>query len=49
MGVVATKKATVTLALEEFIARRELAGLPALLREASWDPAYDHKADRRTR
>lgn len=44
-----TKKAAVTLALEEFIARREQAGMLDLLGTFEFDPTYDYKAERARR
>ena len=41
-----TKKAAVTRALEEFIARREQKKLVDLFGELDWDPGYDYKAER---
>ena len=41
-----TKKAAVTKALEEFIARRRQKRLLDLFGTLEWDPAYDYKADR---
>ncbi|MCL2317197.1 MAG: type II toxin-antitoxin system VapB family antitoxin [Actinomycetia bacterium] len=41
-----TKKAAVTVALEEFIARREQRRLLAFFGELDWDPDYDYKAER---
>ncbi len=41
-----TKKAAVTLALEEFIARREQGKIVELFGSLDWDTAYDYKADR---
>lgn len=41
-----TKKAAVTLALREFIARREQARLVELLGKLDWDPDFDYKAER---
>lgn len=41
-----TKKAAVTLALEEFIARRQQAGMIALLGTLEWNDEYDYKAAR---
>jgi hypothetical protein len=41
-----TKKAAVTRALEEFVARREQARLVELLGALEWDPAFDYKAER---
>lgn len=44
-----TKKAAVTRALEEFIARREQARMADLLGSLDWDDAYDYKAERSRR
>ncbi|MDH3524509.1 MAG: type II toxin-antitoxin system VapB family antitoxin [Acidobacteriota bacterium] len=41
-----TKKATVTRALQEFIARREQARLLDLFGALDWDPAFDYKHER---
>lgn len=41
-----TKKAAVTRALQEFIARREQARMVELFATLDWDPGYDHKAER---
>ncbi len=41
-----TKKAAVTKALEEFIARREQPALLGLFGKFDWDPEYDYKAER---
>ena len=41
-----TKKAAVTLALEEFIARRKQRGLLELMGKLKWDPGYDYKKER---
>lgn len=41
-----TKKAAVTLALEEFIARRRQRGLLELMGKLEWDPEYDFKQER---
>lgn len=41
-----TKKAAVTLALEEFIARRRQRGLLELMGKLEWDPGYDYKHER---
>ena len=41
-----TKTAGVTLALEEFIARREQRRLIELFDSLDWDPAFDYKAER---
>lgn len=41
-----TKKAAVTRALEEFIARREQKRILELFGSLDWDPDYDYKAGR---
>ena len=41
-----TKKAAVTRALEEFIARRKQKNLLELMGKLEWDSSYDYKADR---
>ena len=41
-----TKKAAVTKALQEFIARRQQRRLVELFDSLDWDPAFDHKAER---
>jgi hypothetical protein len=41
-----TKKAAVTRALEEFIARREQTRIVELFSTLDWDPDFDHKAER---
>ncbi len=41
-----TKKAAVTRALEEFIARREQARIEDLFEQLDWDAEYDYKANR---
>jgi hypothetical protein len=41
-----TKKAAVTKALEEFIARREQARVRELFGALEWDTALDYKAER---
>ena len=41
-----TKKAAVTKALEEFIARREQRDILELFGKLDWDPDYDYKAER---
>ena len=41
-----TKTAAVTLALREFIARREQARLLELFGTLEWDPGFDYKAER---
>jgi Arc/MetJ family transcription regulator len=44
-----TKKATVTKALHEFIARREQRRVAELLGKLEWDSAFDYKAERSRR
>jgi Arc/MetJ family transcription regulator len=44
-----TKKAAVTKALQEFIARRRQKGLLDLFGKLEWDPTCDHKAERMRR
>lgn len=45
-----TKKATVTVALEEFIARRAQARIvDSRGKFDDWDPDYDYKEERRSR
>lgn len=44
-----TKKATVTTALEEYIARRQQAKIIDHFGTLDWDPEYDHKVDRLSR
>jgi len=41
-----TKKAAVTIALKEFIARREQKRLLELFGNLEWDSGYDYKAER---
>jgi Arc/MetJ family transcription regulator len=41
-----TKKAAVTQALQEFIARREQKHLLELFGKLEWDDDYDYKAER---
>lgn len=41
-----TKKAAVTRALEEFIARREQKGLLELFGKLEWNPDFDYKSER---
>ena len=41
-----TKKAAVTQALIEYIARRELAKVKELFGQLEWDNNYDYKQDR---
>ena len=42
-----TKKAAVTRALQEFIARRQQRRVADLLGTLQWDAAYDYKAERK--
>ena len=44
-----TKKATVTKALQEFIARREQRRVAELFGKLEWDSAFDYKAERTRR
>jgi hypothetical protein len=44
-----TKKAAVTRALEEFIARRRQKDLVELMGKLEWDPSFDAKAERSRR
>ena len=44
-----TKKAAVTRALEEFIARRDQRKILELFGKLEWDPDYDYKEARRSR
>jgi Arc/MetJ family transcription regulator len=44
-----TKKAAVTLALEEFVARRSQKKLLDLMGQLDWDQDYDYKAERSRR
>jgi len=44
-----TKKAAVTLALEEFVARRRQKRLLELMGKFEWDPSFDIKAERSRR
>jgi Arc/MetJ family transcription regulator len=46
---VRTKKEAVTIALQEFIARREQRKLLELFGTLEWDESYDHKEGRRAR
>lgn len=41
-----TKKAAVTRALEEFIARRRQRRLLELMGKLEWEPSFDYKAER---
>jgi hypothetical protein len=44
-----TKKAAVTRALEEFIARRKQKRLVELMGKLEWDKSFDYKAERSRR
>jgi len=44
-----TKKAAVTKALQEYVARREQKHLVELFGKLEWDAGYDYKADRTRR
>jgi hypothetical protein len=44
-----TKKAAVTRALQEFIARRSQKQLIDLMGKLQWDDSYDYKAERSRR
>ena len=44
-----SKKAAVTLALKEFIARREQRRIAELLGKLAWDEGFDPKAERSRR
>jgi hypothetical protein len=44
-----TKKAAVTRALEEFIARRSQKRLGELMGKLKWDDSFDYKAERSPR
>ncbi len=44
-----TKKAAVTRALEEFIARRNQKRLVDLMGKLEWDESFDYKAERSRR
>jgi len=41
-----TKKAAVTMALQEFIARRQQKRILDLMGKLDWDESYDYKAER---
>lgn len=41
-----TKKAAVTMALQEFIARREQRRVLELVGKLDWDDSFDYKAER---
>lgn len=44
-----TKKAAVTRALEEFIARRRQKSIVELMGKLEWDESFDYKAERSRR
>jgi hypothetical protein len=44
-----TKKAAVTKALQEFIARRQQKSLLELMGKLEWNEGFDHKAERSRR
>ena len=44
-----TKKAAVTLALQEFVARREQKRLLDLVGKLEWDASFDYKTERSRR
>jgi hypothetical protein len=44
-----TKKAAVTKALEEFVARRRQKGLLELVGKLDWDSSFDYKRERSRR
>ena len=44
-----TKRAAVTKALQEFIARREQRRIAELVGELEWDASFDYKAERSRR
>ncbi len=44
-----TKKEAVSMALREFIARREQAAIVNAFGTLDWNDSYDHRADRRAR
>jgi Arc/MetJ family transcription regulator len=41
-----TKRAAVTLALKEFVARREQKKITELFGKLDWDASFDYKAER---
>ena len=41
-----TKRAAVTMALREFIARREQRGVLELMGKLDWDQSFDYKSER---
>ena len=49
IGGKATKRETVTEALQEYINRRKQVGILELFRSVDYDPTYDYKKQRRRR
>lgn len=49
VGGLRTKRETVTLALQEFIARRARASIVQSFGTLEWDDEYDYKRERRGR
>ncbi len=49
VGGMPTKKQTVTVALQEFIARRNRAKIVDLFGTMEWDDSFDYKVARRAR
>jgi hypothetical protein len=49
VGGMRTKKQTVTVALQEFIARRDRAKIVDLFGTMEWDESFDYKAARQDR
>ena len=49
IGGKATKRETVTEALQEYINRRKQVGVLELFRSVDYDPKYDYKKQRRRR
>lgn len=49
IGGFATKKETVTVALQEFIAKRKQAQIVKLFGTVDWDESFDYKKARRYR
>lgn len=46
LGGLKTKKATVNIALKEFVARRQQASLMKLFNSLKWNDDYDYKSER---
>ena len=49
LGRHTTKRAAVSEALEEYVARRKRRRIKALFGKLDWDPSYDYKSERRKR